>query len=767
MTNFSIEYNPYLVNCLFKKNGKELTEKSKVGAKSNQRLQVLLGESVNWKGLPAEIANVCDDDEVAIHFKGRKIDFDDLQYTFDLYEGPVKFELSFTESKNDADVIGELDGIFNDIREKNLPEFSAKNNEGKDIFAAYEEVKNGIFEVSVIATMSSGKSTLINSLLHTELLPSENKACTATICEILDNDDMDHYEAECYAADETVVYPRQEVTIDEMKKYNSDERVTYINIEGSVPEIPSDKIRLCLRDTPGPNNSRDENHEKLTKSIIKRTNAVVLYVMNATQLGIKDDEQLLRDISDAMKRDGKQSRDRFIFVINKCDELDEGKGETLDKTLNDVQEYLKKFNIVEPTIIPTSARLALLIRKKRKGEKLTRKENDDLNNNIKYFVDDEVLHFERFATLTPTTREKLQAQVKTYHANEEEEDLEALIHTGVPAVEATICEYIEKYAYPMKINDAIKDIDSILKELDMKTKFEKSIASDGEKLAKVRKQIAEAKKRHAESKHVYDCYKEKISQFKLDTLDESDTRYGVDRELKKMLQPYNREEAVDKIEADSKISLFQQRLVQYQRECESKLNSEIDSKIFYKCKEILNEYTLIIQSILDDIEIEGFDFKKISKFNKIEIPNIYDIKTRNEQIRYRSETRWKDNPERQGFLGFFKFWEPRQISYTVSVRDGINVNVWKVVTDIMSVFSNSIKINISSMFEQAEKQIKEYKKVFSENIDILDSEITKILEQLDKDTKKSEELEKRVKENQELASWVEQKEREIRELLTF
>ena len=188
MTNFSIEYNPYLVNCIFKKNGKVLNEKSKIGAKANQRLQVLLGESVNWKGLLDEIACACDDDEIKIFFKGRKIDFEDLQYTINLYKGPVKFELDFEQTKNDADLIGELDGIFNDIKEKGLPEFSKKNDEGKDIFEAYEEVKNGIFEVSVIATMSSGKSTLINSLLHTELLPSENAACTATICRILDND---------------------------------------------------------------------------------------------------------------------------------------------------------------------------------------------------------------------------------------------------------------------------------------------------------------------------------------------------------------------------------------------------------------------------------------------------------------------------------------------------------------------------------------------------------------------------------------------------
>lgn len=767
MTHFSIEYNPYMVSCIFKKNDKVLTANSKIGSKSNERLQILLGESVNWNGLPAEIASACDDDEVEIHFKGRRIDFDDLQYTINLYDGPVRFQLVFEESKNDADIISELDGIFEDIRQKNIPEFNNKNEEGKDIFTAYEEVKNGIFEVSVIATMSSGKSTLINALLHTELLPSENKACTATICRVLDNDDMDTYEGECYASDNsTVVYPRQEITIEEMKAFNSDEKVTYIDIEGSVPAIPSDKIRLCLRDTPGPNNSRDENHERLTKSIIKRTNAVVLYVMNATQIGIKDDEQLLRDISNEMKRAGKQSRDRFIFVINKCDALDEEKGETIDKLLADVRDYLKKFDIVEPTLIPTSARLALLVRKDRKGDKLSRIERGVLAQ-VDDFVQSELLHFERYATLTPTVREKLQAQVDEYHADEETWDLEALIHTGVPAVEETICEYIEKYAYPMKIKDAIKDIIAILDELDMKTKFDESIASDGEKLALVRRQIAKAKKKHTESKQVYDSYKKKISNFKLDTVSEDNEQFSVEMELQRMLKEYDGITKVDKVEADNMIALFQEKLEEYQKKCESRLNTEIDNRIFHKCEEMLADYTAMIRSILANIEIEGFDFKKINKFDKIKISNINDIKKKNEETRYRAETRWKDNPERQGFFGAFKFWKPKEITYTVSVKDGIDVNVKNIIVDIMSVFSASIKENISSMFNQAEEQISDYKLAFNENIDTLEGEITKILDQLDQNTKESKSLEKRVKENKELAAWVANKEAVIRRLLTF
>ena len=679
----------------------------------------------------------------------------------------MKFSLIFEETKNDADIITALDKLFEEIKERDIPEFNTKNEEDKDIFDAYEEVKNGIFEVSVIATMSSGKSTLINSLLHTELLPSENKACTATIARILDNDDMEEYEAACYAADnKTIIHPRTVVTSDMLRNYNADEKVTYIDIEGSVPAIPSDRIRLCLRDTPGPNNSRDENHARLTRSIIKRTNAVVLYVMNATQIGIKDDEQLLKDISSEMKRAGKQSRDRFIFVINKCDALDEEKGETIDKLLHDVREYLKGFGIVEPTLIPTSARLALLVRKDRKGDKLSRMERQALAQ-VDDFVNSELLHFEKFATLTPTVKEYLQQEVEKYHADEDDWDLEALIHTGVPAVEQTICEYIDKYAYPMKIKDAIKDIVGILDELNMKAKFEESIASDGDRLKQVREQIAAAQQKHKDGGKVYEDFKSKIDNLKVESLNEKDERRKVEMELQEMTKPYDEKTEVDKAEADILISSFQDSLEVFQKECESRLNREIDAKICQKCSEVLDEYTSLVRGILDNIDIEGYDFRKIKSFEKIKITNINDIKQKNQKDRLRDETRWMDNPERSGFFGIFKFWEPREISYTVTVKDGVDVNVKNIIVDIMNTFSSSIKDNISQMFVQSNLQIDEYKKAFNDNIDTLQNEIFKLLNELETKMKQSDEILKRVENNKELADWIAEKEEKIRTLLTF
>ena len=766
MTEFVIEYNPYLVRSVFKCNGKTLGEDTAIGARSGQRLQILLGPSTGWRGLIYEIADFCADSEVNILFKGRKIDYEDLEYASFRYEGGVFFTTELDEGKSDAAVMSELDGIIDEIRESGIPGLDADDERGKSIFDAYEDAKSGFFDVSVIATMSSGKSTLINSLLHTELLPSENKACTATVAYILDNDGIDGFEAECRGADnETVVHPRAPIDAELLRQYNADEAVHHIYIEGNIPSIKNSKIRLRLLDTPGPNNSRDENHGRLTGSIIKKTNSIILYVMNATQIGINDDHQLLWDISNEMSRAGKQSRDRFIFVVNKCDALDEERGETLDRLLSYVTEYLAGFGIKDPVLIPTSARLALLIRKDRMGDKLTRKERMELES-VEDFIKSPLLHFEKYATLTPGVREEMEYRLGKYRSSEETADLEALVHTGLPVVEATVNEYIDKYAYPIKINDAVRDILNLLAEMNMRGKFEESIASDSGLLKKVRGQITRAKKRQKESTALYEDFKARIASLDLVSIDRTREQLKIESELQALSRPYNGRTKVDLYAARQLVNEFQNSLTSFQSECEGRLRRAIDEQIFNRCNELLSEYTRVVSSILDDIKIEGFDFKRVSSIGSIRVSGIDTLIRNNQTERFRTETRTKDNPARAGFWGFFKFWQPKTITYQVQVKDGDDVNVKNVIVDILSDFSRSMKKGVADMFSQADSQVKMYKDAFNGNIDRLSARISEIIGQLERDVEKSEDIAARVAKDKKALSRLADIEQRINALLS-
>ena len=610
MTKFTIEYNPYIQKITFRKNDTILNSKNRIGAKSKNRLQELLGDQLaNWEGLFNEIENECNDDEIDLKFRGRKIDYEDLQETLKYYAGDVKFHLSCEEMKNDDDLLKELDKIFEEIKRKNIKEFKKKNRDGNDIFEIYENVKNSLFEVSVIATMSSGKSTLINALLQQELLPSENKACTAQITRIIDHDGMKKFEGVCYGGDnKTIIYPKSEITLDKMRKYNEDEKVKYIDLKGNIPGIPSDKIRLCLRDTPGPNNSQDEEHRKLTNSVIKRKNSIVLYVMNVTQMQIDDDKNLLKSIAQEMNLGGKEARDRFIFVLNKCDALDEEKGETVGQKINEAKDYLKEFEIVDPMIIPTNAQLALIIQKVRNGDKLTRKENSKYRD-IEYYIEEKELHYEEYATITPSVKAELTKKLDSYN-KENDDELQVMIHTGVSVVEETIREYIEKYAYPMKIHDAVEDVISIIDNLDMDASIKEILRTDENKRKKFVQDIEKTEKLIGDTTNIGKDFAEKINSFVEDTFNgiiRPDVDKYVEDTVAKTLLQFNGQDEVDKVWADNVIRDFMNKLYGLQKDIESRLTRQIDRKIYQRGNYLLEQYREKVENILSNISITGYD----------------------------------------------------------------------------------------------------------------------------------------------------------------
>lgn len=780
MTKFSITYNPYLKECIFKKNGKEFNDSSKFGGKRNEWLQVLLGENGNWKGLFKEIDNACNDDEIEVEFAGRKIDFEDLEYYLEKYPEKHKFRhLLLKETRNDNDIIKMLDQIFYNIftkreeiehsmgkeKAEELLPLDMKDESGDTVFDKYQKVKDGIFDVAVIATMSSGKSTLINSLLHTDLLPARNEATTARIASILDKDDLKQFEAECYGKNGELVHERKVIDAKILEEYNGDDKIFEIRIEGNIPSIPSDKMRLRINDTPGPNNSRDKSHRDVTYSMIKENNSVTIYVLNATQLEITDDRQLLYDISNEMRKRGKQSRDRFIFVLNKCDVLDEEE-ESVEKKIEDTKEYLKQFGIVDPMLIPTSARMALLIHKARNGEALTRTERNDLKDK-EDFITEPFLHYEKYAHTSPSILEKLNNQVKKYHTNEKMKDDEILIHTGIPVMEETIKEYIEKYAYPIKIKDAVDDILRIFEELNMKTKFKESIAKDADELEKVKKQIDCAGKIREKGNVVLECFKEEIKGFEIGEDVFKKERKKLENDVDNYAREYYDKKDISKAEADRLIGFFGKKLLQYQEDFMRRVQREMEEQIFDKGNQLFDNYKEKVGEVLNSIEIGKYDFKKLKVFQKFGFSDFDRFTKNHEKDSYKSETRWKKNPEREGFWGRVKFWKPKEISYTEQVFAGKVIDVKEVIVEILTEYREQHNKNLDAIYKNVNENINNFKDVFTKNLSRLNDEIEKAIVEVEKYTKESNVLEQDLKDNREIYEWYEQIEARIENLLKF
>lgn len=297
-------------------------------------------------------------------------------------------------------------------------------------------IKKRVLDVNVISPMSSGKSTLINALLQQELLPSGNKSCTAQVTRIIDYDGMERFDGVCYGEDnETIIYQESGISLEKMKIYNDDSRVEHVDIKGNIPLKVKGDIQLQLTEIPSMDNSLNW---RVSKKITEK-NSIVLYVLNACFIEVADSKHILNMIAREIKK-VKGAENRVIFVLNKCDLLDEEIGETVARKVKEIKQYLNDcFGIMNPVIIPTYAQLALTIQKARNGDKLTRKENAEYGD-IEYYIDEKELHYEDYAIVHQDVKDEIKKQLTKYKKENDKESI-ALIHTGIPIIKELIRRY--------------------------------------------------------------------------------------------------------------------------------------------------------------------------------------------------------------------------------------------------------------------------------------------------------------------------------------
>lgn len=237
-------------------------------------------------------------------------------------------------------------------------------------------------EVIVLATMSSGKSTLINALLGNDLLPNENQACTAKIFRIIDSDQIGDYKVNVSTMEGEVI----ERSINDLRDLNNDNEIKEIIISGDFKGVHNKKIaneihQMTIVDTPGPNNSMDLSHGEIAYKLVEESEtSYIIYVLNSTQIGINDDKKLLADLLDIKKK--KKSDLEIVFLLNKADQIDPQKENIKDIKVN-VTKYLENIGFINPKIIPISAYAAKLLKNGLEGNISTRKELFD----FKFFYD--------------------------------------------------------------------------------------------------------------------------------------------------------------------------------------------------------------------------------------------------------------------------------------------------------------------------------------------------------------------------------------------
>lgn len=741
MKRVFIKYNPYQVTTEITIDDKPLKKNSRLNV-PDQRLQ-------EWvDNLPDILFEECSTKDFEITFHGTVLDFEDVAAVAEEAKAKgINITLKHIPAKEVKDKEQAIADIFAEIQNGPFEELKQP-----DVIRAFEMAKSSDFEVNVVATMSAGKSTLINSLLGQRLMPAKQEACTATITEIKDND-SDHFAAKVYDKSGKLIETHPELTYEIMDRLNANPAVSKIRAEGNIPFVTSEDVSLVLVDTPGPNNSRDPEHKAATYRMLSESSkTVVLYIMNATQLAVDDDNTLLKHVAESMKVGGKQSRDRFIFVVNKLDDFKKGE-DSVDAALKKVRDYLADNGIENPNIYPASALTALNIR-----TILAQSDDDDdddvyeAKGKVRKFNRNEEMFFENYAPLPASAKGIISNRLAK--AIEDKDDKEqALIHSGVVPVEEAIRMYVLKYAKTTKIKNIV---DTFIKKLESAQSFEttkKEISSNQKERDAIVERIdsIEAKLKSGEEAKKF---KQDISAVNYDgeiaKLANNVIKKAQEKITKQLKDP-KKKMSVD--EAESLCAQFAKFADNLQAEVQVELENLIENTVQKNADDLLKQYKKKLADLVDEINVGNVELDPF-EIMKGEIPtntsSIISGSTKTEKVKTGEE--WIPNYEKKWYKPWTWFQESGH--YRDIMEDREYVDGKQLAEKFFAPIQEQLYENSSSAQDYAKKEAKRIKEAFAKKFDELDNLLNTKLEELKACATDEKKAQKKLEEAQSRLEWL-------------
>lgn len=745
MREILIKYNPYRLE----------TEVLVDGAlpKQNSRLNFADRRLQEWiEDLPKILVDECSTHDFKLTFHGTVLDYEDVEaMTHEARRIGINIELTHIPAKEVSDKENAIYEIFNEIQAGPFEELKKP-----DIIKAFNLASSSDFEVNVVATMSAGKSTLINALLQQKLMPAKQEACTATITEIKDND-SECFMAKAYNANGQLIQTHPELTFDIMEQLNSNTEVSKIRVEGDIPFVTSEDVSLVLVDTPGPNNSRDPEHKAATYRMLSESSkTVVLYIMNATQLAVNDDYNLLKHVSDSMRVGGKQSRDRFIFVVNKLDDFKKGE-DSVEAAITKVRDYLRDNGIENPNIYPASALTALNIR-----TTLANSDDDDddevyeAKGKVRKFNRNPEMYFETMAPLPPSVQSQIQTRLAEARANEDA-NAEALIHCGIVPIELAIQMYVRKYAKTAKIKNVV---DTFSKRLESAKSFEtvkQEIAENKDKQREILETIDGIKRKLAsgeEAKH----FKNRIDKINYDAEIKKmadDVITAAQRKITEQLSAG--ESRMSQNEADLLCNQFARFAENLQAEVQVKLEDLINNHVYQSAQNLLEEYKNKLSDLAQDIKVGDV---AIDPFEMMKGDVSGDSASVSSLVKSLTETEnvvvdevWVENTSK-------KWWKPwtwlqEKGHWKKIYEDREFVDGTKLAYRFFAPIQERLYENSDSAKKYAKEQTAKVKRAFSAKFTELDNVLKMKLKDLEDCAKDNQNVEKRIRESQDKLKWLE------------
>lgn len=751
MKKVFIKYNPYKLETELTVDGKKLAQNSQIGERilPGSRLQ-------EWiEDLPKILIDEYNDTDFDVVFHGTLLDFEDLTevftQAFDRGDLTAKLERIPAKETSDKEVL--IDEVFKEIQEGPFDELK-----DVEIISAFQHAKSSDFEVCVVATMSAGKSTLINSMLGTKLMPSKQEACTAIITRIKDTDRNGAWQAEVYSKDNRLIETHENLTYSTMERLNSDENVSVIKAAGNIPFVSSEDVSLVLIDTPGPNNSRDPEHKKVQSEFLnKSSKSLVLYIMEGT-FGSDDDNALLQRVADSMKVGGKQSKDRFIFVVNKMDDRRKEDGDTM-QTLDRVRAYLRGHGIVNPNLFPAAALPALNIRLMKNGSKLDEDTIDETEMKVRKLNRNETLHFENYNSLPASIRGDIKAKLAEAQKNNDAE-AEALIHTGVVSIEAAIRQYVQKYAKTAKIKNIVDTFTHKLDEVGCFEKTKQELAKnreDGERIAQqimsIRKKVDDVKSAK-QFKNAVDNAVIKVSDDAKEIIDDIVKKYQAkirNRICDLRGHELDIEEAMDEVS----------RLERYAKKLEPDFQAEMDELIqenlLKTSNALLEEYKKKLTSLTSEVDpnaFAGISIDPLKLMNgSIPVADEFSVTNLVQSKDVADGKEWVKNTDKKWYKPWTWFQESGY--YRTKYKTVKYVPAGELAQEFFVPIEDNLVNNRELAYKYVIRQSNRIAASFNKQFEYLDSVLKQKLSDLESYATDKTQAENRIKETEKRLIWLE------------
>jgi GTPase Era involved in 16S rRNA processing len=520
------------------------------------------------------------------------------------------------------DLVGDFKEILINIKQKNKEDEIKKYFVKHKLLTFLKEIENRESQVVVAATMSAGKSTLINALIGKSLMPSKNAACTATICKIKDVDGEDNFKAIVKNEKNVIIRTVKNLdaqTLSEINEEGNDEFLT-VEIEGDIKNISSKNMSIVLVDTPGPNNSENNKHKEVTFGYIKDNNhkPLLIYVLDVTKLNTNDDKSVLEEISSFVKGKGISVEDRFLFVLNRIDELDHEK-ESLEKIIGSSKEHISNIvGIENPKIFPVSAEFARLDQLRDMGEILTRSEKGKLKKFESEFLPCEEDGYEGIETIQFTPLREEEKRLLLNELKDKGKHDQCLHRSGILALKVYIQKYIEDVHEIELGHNLIRN----LKPHFDKLKDEVTRLTDEEKI-KINEDVKKIENSIQDSEKKLEVLKDKLNEIptKNNTIDSLLKR--VEKDFSQIFSKFKNSEATkhQALEAKSKAeSIFNNLKISLK----TSINLELENDLNEKWDEIINIIKNDFNDLINDL--------KLSKKATSVIKNDFSIKLNNKHI---------------------------------------------------------------------------------------------------------------------------------------